>query len=75
MSIPAEYWVVINHDSWEEAILVHGNTPQEAEDNAARVMLEESAEYRPEGESDAEWLTQLLENPSWSVMNASYRKV
>ena len=71
--IPHEYWFIVAHEAWEEAIIVHADSPQGAEDAAERVVLEQTAEYRPEGMTDQEWLTSCYEGGAWTIQAAQYK--
>ena len=59
-----EYWCVITNDAWEEAVIVGGHTPQEAEDKALKIVQEE---YKEEGE--------YLDERGFEITNASFRDI
>lgn len=59
-----EYWCVITHEAWDEAVIVGGHTAQEAEDKAEAVVLEESKEQDDE-----------YRDRNFVITNASFRNI
>jgi len=73
MNIPAEFWIVVDHEAWDEAVILHAADPQAAEDAAEAFILSATAEYRTEGKTDAEWLAELYETGHWTIRPASFK--
>lgn len=69
-----EFLAILDHDAWEEAVVVGGATAQEAEDAAIALLLEETREFRDEQDeqTDEEWVEVCL-SESWTIRAASFR--
>lgn len=69
-----DFLSILDHEAWDEAVVVGGNTAQEAEDAAERLLLEETAEYRDMAEwpDDADWIDVCL-SEGWTIRPASFK--
>lgn len=70
--IPSEFWVIVDHEAWDEAILFHGETPQAAEDKAMTYIREAVQEWLEPAEKE-QWEHFAFEVGEWSIRNASYK--